>query len=602
MLEKKTKKLITDILKILQPPPDLDVMEWADMNRVLSKESAAEPGRWSTARTPYMIEIYKTVTKKYVQDLVVMAAAQLAKSELLNNVIGRYIEVDPCPMLMVQPTDDNAIAYSKERIGPMIRDTPSLRKLVKDPNQKNSGNTLSHKTFFGGFIAFVGTFRENKLASRPIRLLLCDEVDRYAKSSGNEGSPLELAKKRTTTFVGIDKRIITGTPTVKGSSEIEMEYDVSTMGRWYLPCPHCEEYTPLKFENLTWNEAGEEVKMVCPHCGGMAEEWEWKRDNQKKGKWIHEHPERLSKQGFHLNALVSPWRTWESIVKEWLDIEKDEDDQRRIVFINTVLAETYEEEVKEKVDWEALEKRVEDYFEIPEKVLILTCGVDIQDKWIEYEVVGWGIGEESWGIEHGIILGNPQEDEVWNALDVVLEKKYYKANGNFLNIYSTCIDTGGHNTERTYDYVNPRQNLKRVYGIKGLGGEAIPINNGFRRTRNNKIDLLSLGVNALKDITYGRLKIKEQGPGYCHFPKNIMRNYGADYFKSLTAEVKKIKNKRVVWEKIRERNEALDCRNYATAALKIHNINLEKLEKLRIGEAPKVMKKKKRISTGGVKI
>lgn len=607
---------LKEVHKTLKPPLKIGVAEWADNYRILSSESSAEPGRWNTSRTPYMKEIYDMAVKKGVRFIIVMAAAQMSKSELINNIIGRFIDIDPGPMLVVQPTDELAKSYSKDRIAPMIRDCPRLRKLVKDPNKKNSGNTISYKKFLGGFIAFVGTFRENKLASRPIRLLFCDEVDRYAKSAGNEGSPLDLAKKRITTFVRDGRGIITGTPTIKGASEIETEYLASSQGHWYLSCPVCEEHQTLKFRNLNWDKdpitEKITVKMLCEHCGALSYEHEWKKDNQVTGIWIHDFPERTDKMGYHLNALASPWRTWEDIVKEWIEVEESKDEQKKIVFINTVLAETYEEEVKEKIDWEHIFNRREKYnAEVPDQVLILTAGIDVQDKWIELEVVGWGLHGESWGILHLIIPGNPEQDEIWESLDGVLKRKFYYKNGKAITIYSSCIDTGGHHTERTYDFVSTRQSWMRIYGIKGQGGENIPVNNGFRRTKDNRIDLLSLGVNALKDITYGRLKIVQTGKGYCHFPDDIKKNYGINYFKALTAEVKKIKNRAVVWEKIRERNEALDIRNYATAALEIWNLDLNKLAEMSQEEREKKYglkemkgkrKSKKKVINKGVEI
>ena len=238
-------------------------------------------------------------------------------------------------------------------------------------------------------------------------------------------------------------------------------------------------------------------------------------------------------------------------------------------------------------------------------MLILTAGIDVQDKWIELEVVGWGLHGESWGILHLIIPGNPEQDEIWESLDGVLKRKFYYKNGKAITIYSSCIDTGGHHTERTYDFVSTRQSWMRIYG------ENIPVNNGFRRTKDNRIDLLSLGVNALKDITYGRLKIVQMGKGYCHFPDDIKKNYGINYFKALTAEVKKIKNRAVVWEKIRERNEALDIRNYATAALEIWNLDLNKLaemsqeereKKYGLKEMREKKKSKKKVINKGVEI
>ena len=327
----RIKKMFNNIInKILVPPSKITIEEWSDKNRVLSKESASEHGEWDTKRTPYMIEIYKKITEKKVREVVLMMASQLAKTEFILNIMGRYIELDPCPMIIMQPSDIMAKNFSKERVAPMIRDTKVLNGLIKDPNKKNSGNTVTHKMFPGGFLAFIGANKADKLASRPARIIMCDEVDRYPKSSGDEGSPIDLIKKRTITFDD-HKIIITGTPTVTGKSEVEEEYLNTSQGKYYLICPECGEYNELIFENLVWDgettDDLKNVKMICTICGVPSVETEWKKDFIL-GKWIHKYPERTVKLGYHLNGLYGVFRTWENIVIEYLEIGDNKEKEK----------------------------------------------------------------------------------------------------------------------------------------------------------------------------------------------------------------------------------------------------------------------------------
>ncbi|WP_052193890.1 phage terminase large subunit family protein [Cetobacterium sp. ZOR0034] len=574
-------KAISHALKM---PPDLSLTEWSDKNRKLSKESSAEHGDWVTSRTPYMLEIYDSVMKARVRKVVLQFGSQLAKTEFILNSFGWYANLDPCPMMVVQPTDRLASEFSKERVAPMIRDCEVLRELIKDSSKKNSGNTVTHKMFPGGFLAFKGANSPAGLASKPVKVLFMDEVDRYPKSSGDEGSPITLAEKRVQTYDD-HKIIITGTPTIKGQSEIETEYEKGSMARYFVACPICGDDNELLFDNLSWdlNENDilkvDKVEMICEHCGCGADEESWK---DEKGRWIHEYPERTT-LSYKLSALASVMRDWKSIVEEYLS--KKDNEQELISFVNTVLGESYEQTLGEILDHEILMQRRETYeAEVPEGVLLLTAGVDVQDGWLAIEVVGHGMDNETWGIQYKILSGNLEKSEIWEELDEFLSKKFYYEDGTGINIYSTCIDTGGHHTEAVYDFVKPRETHRRIFGIKGLGGENVPIINGFRLTKNKKINLLSLGVNALKDMTMGRLKISEPGPGYCHYPLDPILKYDERYFKALTAETKTVnkKNWKVTWTQVRKRNEALDCRNYALAAKEIFTkLDMNKLAKLR---------------------
>ncbi|GLI57349.1 terminase [Propionigenium maris DSM 9537] len=575
-INSRTLKILRRALKGFKPPKNLKVSEWADKYRELASESSAETGRWNTDRTPYLERIMNCISENHITEITLMFSAQTGKTEAILNTIGRYMHLDPCPIMVVQPTVDMAKAFSKDRIAPMIRVTKVLKDIVRDPRSRDSGNTVMQKIFPGGHITFVGANSPSSLASRPIRIVLSDEVDRFPESAGKEGDPLTLAEKRTTTFWN-KKHVRVSTPTIKGNSKIEDLYNVSSKERWNLPCPSCGEFQPLEWDKVKWGENIEGIVMECETCGSLHTEKEWKSENQLNGKWIAEFPENPHK-GFHLNELASPFRTWEDVRKDYLEAKGNPEKLK--AWTNTSLGETWEEEIKDKIDYQALyDKRIPYPADLPNEVLILTAGVDVQDDRLEIEVVGWGLGERSYGIEYKKFYGNPAKDEVWEKLDGYLQKDFYYADGSHLNITNTCIDTGGHHTKKTYDFIAPRES-KRVFGIKGRGGDGVPIINKPRKDKTNKIHLIPIGVNALKDLLFSRLKI-ESGPGTCYFPTNPDKNYDIKYFRSLTAEVKTFENGKIVWKQIRDRNEGIDLRDYATAAFTLLRVNLEKLSELR---------------------
>lgn len=578
-MEAKTEKLFKRILGGFKPTIDLSISRWADNYRYLSSEASAEVGKWNTDRAPYQRAILDCITSSDIYEITVMSSAQVGKTEILLNAIGRYMHLDPCPIMLIQPTDTMCKAFSKDRVAPMLRDSPVLKKLVKGVNIRDSGNTVMQKAFPGGHLTFVGSNSPSGLASRPIRILMADEVDRFPRSAGNEGDPLSLAEKRTTTFWN-RKHIRVSTPTVKGISKIEKLYNLSSMERWNIPCPSCGEYQVYDFDRVKWElEKGEvkEVTMMCEHCGVLHSEKEWKKEKQLNGKWIAEHPNRKHK-GFHLNEFASPFKSWEEIIKDYE--ESKEDPEKLKTFVNTSLGEPFEEEVGDIIDYrELFDNRIPYGADLHDDILILTGGVDVQDDRLEVEIVGWGLGEKSYGVAYKKIYGNPAEDEVWMKLDEYLEKEFTYRDGEKLKVTTTCIDTGGHHTKKTYDYLRPRA-IKRIFGIKGRGGEGVPMIANVKKDKINKMALISIGVNSLKDLTYARLKIKD-GQGKAYFPSHPKARYDLNYFKSLTAEVKVIENKKIVWKQIRKRNEGLDLRNYATAALGITRANLEKLDRLR---------------------
>ena len=581
-IKKNTFDLLCKIFAGLKPPPPITITEWADEYRRLSPEASAEPGRWKTSKAPYQKEIMDAIGEVGVEKVVVMSAAQIGKSDAcILNPLGYYMHYDPSPIMILQPTIQMAEAFSKDRISPMLRDTPILQDKVDDKS-RTSGNTILQKIFPGGHVTMVGANSPSSLASRPIRILLADEIDRYPVTAGTEGDPLLLATKRLTTFWN-KKIVCVSTPTIKDLSRIEVEYEHSTQGEWNIPCPHCGEYNPLEWAYIKFDKEDlSEIEYTCRHCGAIASEYAWK-SNFDKGKFIFKYPKRAVK-GFHLNALASLFVSWADIVEKFL-VANEEKKKGNIELLkawtNTEMGQTWEEE-GEEIEMDELFNRLEEYgCEVPEDVIVLTAGVDVQDDRFEVEVVGWGEEKESWGIYYKKIYGDLKTETVWQDLDNFLGRTFETKDGRKLKILSTCIDSGGHFTQEVYKFAKKRIN-RRIWAIKGRGGAQTPYYSKPSTSNAYKTPLFTLGVDTGKAILYQRLAVEEPGPNYCHFPEDEGRGYTEEYFKGLTSEKMVMTYKKgraqYVWKvkKGIKRNEPLDIRNYATAALEITNPILKK--------------------------
>nr|WP_061312823.1 phage terminase large subunit family protein [Clostridium botulinum] len=528
-IHRKTIDLFKNLVLILEPPPLLTVSKWADSYRKLSPESSAEPGQWKTSRAEYQREIMDSLSNKETEIIIVMSSAQVGKTELINNIVGYFIDYDPSPIMLLMPTLDLAQSYSKKRLAPMIRDTPVLRNKVKDAKSRDSDNTLLEKGFPGGYIALTGANSPTGLSSRPIRILLADEVDRFPTSAGIEGDPLSLAEKRTKTFWN-KKKFFVSTPTEAGISRIDKEFDDSSKEEWCLPCPVCGKLQPLKWAQIHF----EDITHECKFCGDRCNEFEWKAG---KGKWIAKYPERIKKRGFHLNALASPWERWDNIIEEFKLAKKNGPETLK-TWVNTTLGEVWQDDEGEGADNDDLTARREHYItEVPRKVILITAGVDVQDDRLEIEVVGWGVGKESWGIQYQVFWGDPGQKVVWNMLDEYLLKTFWFDKNEGLVISSSCIDSGGHYTTEVYRFCKAREH-RRVYAIKGVGGYGKPFISKVSRNNRERAALFSLGVDTGKESILTRLNIQEEGPCYCHFPIESDRGYDENYFKALTSEKK----------------------------------------------------------------
>lgn len=581
-MKEKTTKLFKRIFSVLKPPPDLKLSEWADTYRQLSSEASASPGKWRTDKAPYQREIMDAITNIDIQKVVVMSAAQVGKTDaMVLNPIGYYVHYEPSPIMVIQPTIQMAEAFSKERLSPMIRDTPVLAERINDKS-RNSGNTIQQKVFPGGHVTMVGANSPAGLRSRPIRILLADEIDAYPASAASEGDPLLLASKRLTTYWN-KKQVDISTPTIKGLSRIEVEYNNSSRGEWNVPCPHCGTLQPLKWANIKFDEDNlERIEYVCEECGAVSTEAEWK-EHFIDGKFIHEDPENPVK-GFHLNTLASTIATWKEVVEKFL-VANEEKKKGNIelmkVWTNTEMGETWEEE-GETLEEDELIKRREYYgCEVPDGVMYLTAGVDTQDDRFEVEVVGWGVEHESWGIKYAVILGKLDQSQIWKDLDAFLQQTFQKKDGTKLALRCVCMDSGGHYTNEVYRFCKQRFN-RNIFAIKGSNDSAAAYIQKPKKNNREQAYRFDLGVDTGKSLLMGRLKVEEVGPGYCHFPIEDDRGYDKKYFEGLTAEKKVLRYKKgrpyFAWEKIRERNEPLDCRNYAAAAIEITNLPLKEPE------------------------
>jgi len=534
-------------------------------------------------------------TDPKVRRIVLWSASQVGKSELLNNIIGYIIDEDPGSILFIHPTTIDAKDYSKLRIAPMFRDCKTLRAKVADPKSRDSGNTILQKTYPGGILTMCGSTEAHSLASKPIRYILGDERDRWSLSAGTEGDPWELARARQITFYN-SKAVEVSTPTIKNASAIEASFAVGTMEYWCVACPQCGDYHNIVFNDIRYDHeekivAGQKsytvsnIRYVCKGCGGISTEAEVKR---QPAKWIADNPDAYERgvRSFRLTAFASPWASWESTIMEYLQAIGNT--KKLQVVYNTRFGELWEDR-GDLEDEDSMMMRREDYeAELPEGVLVLTCGVDTQDDRLEFEVVGHGHFGETWGIKKGIIMGRPDDPEVWNQLDDVLDHVYCFKSGAGLRISMTFVDEGGHFTQDVRLQCRARIS-KKVFCIKGRGGDGVPFTSPPKKQKivvNGKslgtCWQYSLGVDAGKQLIMDNLRVQAKGSKYSHFPRRD--DYGSVYFKGLLSERLVYKPERKspwIWEKIpgHERNEALDCRNYAMAAFKALPADLDAIDR-----------------------
>ena len=537
----------------------------------------------------------EAISDAMVETVVVMSSAQVGKTEIINNATGYFIDQDPCPIMLVMPTEREAEAWSKDRFTPMARDTPALHGKISDPRSRDGDNKILHKKFPGGHLTIAGANAPSGLASRPIRILLCDEVDRYPQSAGSEGDPVKLAEKRTTTFWN-RKKVLVSTPTIAGASRIELAYLESDQREFIVPCPDCGDGQSLKWSSVQWqkNLDGEHLPdtagYVCEHCGSVWDDAA-RYAAIKDGAWIAKAPFNGT-AGFRLNEIYSPWVNLSAMARNFLEAKRGGDELMK-TFINTSLGETWVEK-GEAPEWDRLQDQREEWPAaiVPERGMFLTAGADVQKDRIEVDIWAWGRGLESWLVDHVVIEGGPNSESAWTELTELLGKTWEHANGKMMSLSRLAIDTG-YETSAVYAW-SRGVGAGQVHPIKGMEGfnRATPVTGptyvdatvGGRKIRRGA-RLWTVSTSAFKSESYRFLRLDRpaaedvaagarHAPGTIHLPKWI----DAEWLKQLTAEqLVTTKNRRgfskLEWQKMRDRNEALDLRVYARAAAWIAGID-----------------------------
>ncbi len=568
MDEAETLRLIDEAWRRgLMPEPQITISEWADKHRVLPTTNA-EPGPWRTARVPYLRDIMDALSSSSpIERVVFMKGAQTGGTEAGLNAIGYWIDHAPGTILAVWPSLDMVRRNSRVRIEPLIEGTPSLRAKIAPARAKDPGNTVTQKEFAGGTLVMTGANSATGLRSLPARYLVLDEVDGFPVDADNEGDPVALAIQRTATFRGRRKILMISTPTDAGASRIEKAFRETDQRRYFVPCHHCGTFQVLKWSGVKWPE-GEPRRAfyACEECGGVIEERD-KPSMLAAGEWRPTEPGDGRTAGFHLPALYSPFETWGEIAAEFVIVHRDA--LRLRVWTNTKLGEPFEDRESAAIEASGFLSRLEDFGQrLPEKIAVVTAGVDVQADRLALEIVGWGAGEESWSLEYSELWGNPAEPDLWATLDGELSRTFDHPRAGPMPIRATCIDSGGHHTQTVYRYARDRAG-RAVWAIKGRGGPGIPLWPRRPPRPNEKVySPYVLGVDAGKEVVTTRLRIAESGAGYCHFPEGR----DLDYFRMLGAErLVRTYRRGVAFRQWRKdpavNNEGLDCRIYAFAAL-----------------------------------
>ncbi len=567
----------------MAPPPSLKISEWAEQNRVLPKGTSARPGPWRTES--YQRELMDAILDPEVREVVCKKSTQVGWSDCVNNVIGYFIDADPQPIMMVQPTDLTAKDYSKKRITPMIEHCPALKGKVREATSRRAGNTMLLKEFDGGFLKLTGANSGKGLRSDPISRLLLDEVDGYPDDVDGEGDPVEISTRRTDTFD--DAKIMKGsTPgKPKGLSRIEADYGRSSQGVYFVPCPFCGYEQSLVWRDeqgvhrlvFERDESGDPipstVRYLCAGCGQGVDE-KYKQKMLDAGRWVHKYPDRKIR-GYYLNALYSPWRPiWHELAQEWVDAQ--DNPEKLKAFVNLRLGETWDEG-GESFGAHVLAARREKYqAPVPRDACVLVAAADVQHNRIEAQITAFGKGEESWLVAHEIFWGSPGLDvdpetnaDVWQQLDKFLLQQWPHECGPLLSPSITLIDSGAH-ADSVYDFVLPRQyTWRRIFACKGVDYLSKPGLVQEGTTKRTNIRLWTVATYPAKDRLLARMKIPRPGPGYMHLPEWVTDEYLEQLTseKRITVRDKRTRTRKSLYVKTYNRNEALDLTVYCHAAL-----------------------------------
>ena len=566
----------------LMPADPMTVAQWADTHRVLSTKGSAEPGPWRTDRTPYLREPMECLSPSSPwRRVVLMFGSQMGKTEVVLNWLGAIIHLWPAPTLLVQPTLDMAKRLNRQRLEPLLRETPVLSELIAPARARDSGNTMFLKEFRGGLFVLTGANSGSGLQSMPAAYLLADEVSSYPFEADDKGDPLENAEARTSTFP-MGKVLITSTPGTRGMCRITHEYETRSDRRQLaLKMPCCGALEVLRWrEHMKWDTPDGEVFAQCPACGERISEHH-KTTMLMGAQWQATAKGDGVTAGFHLPGWYAPagWTSWRQIRDEFLRAKTDPLLLKG--WVNKRAAEAWEDEAVAAINADGLmaKARSEAYSSgtVPAGVVLLLMAVDVQDTWLETTVWGFGRGEEMWRIWHQKIEGSPAYEEVWEQIDSIRKTEWPREDGGTMTIRHCGVDTGGHFTQEAYEFCRQRTR-EGVVALKGSSTKAAPaLSKGSKVDVNWKGRLVKKGVtlylvggDTLKRSVYARLKREGTGPGSIHFGNDVTE----EYLQGMTCErlvPKTVKGFATLhWEKPSgARNEPLDLAVYCMAVLEL---------------------------------
>lgn len=588
--------LLARVVSRFAPPPRLTVSQFSDQEILVTSGPLAGT-HWQTDYAPYQRAILDAFHEPGVQTVVVMGSSQWGKTSCAVNVVAYHMAHDPCTILVVEPTvEPMARDFARNRLEPIIAASRALADVVSKKRAKDASNTVLAKTFRGGAIAIGGANSAASLASRAVRLLVLDEVDRYPAELPGEGNTISIALKRTTAYGRRRRVLFISSPTLRDAT-IHAWFQRGDQRYFQVPCPGCGAFFAYTWAQVRWvDDDPATARLHCPHCDHGLDDVE-RVAVLGRGQWVATQPDRRDRSivSFHVWEAYSPLSSLGAIVTAFLQARADQkhgDPSTMHTWENTTLGEPIEPDRGEGVEPHALLVRREPFAApVPDGACLLTMGVDVQDDRLELLVVGWGPGEESWVVDRDTLAGDTSQPDPWSALDLVLEREYLHAGGSSLTVQATCIDSAGHRTTMVYDYA-ARKAARRVYAIIGRDGQRPIVSSPSPRQwgrHKRKVPLYTIGVDAAKALWVSRLAMIEKGRGFVHLPQ---ADWCDDEFAAqLTSErlvSRWVKGVPVqVWKKVRPRNEALDCAVYALAALRLVHPDLEALAaRLRKAQQP----------------
>lgn len=557
-------------MRQLQPPEDITVSEWAEKYRILDTKTSAIPGPWRNNKTPYLKEVMDELQNYETEEIIFCKCTQIGGSEGLLNMLGYVIQQDAAPTMVVYPTDKLAESISENRIEPMVKASRTLRALYHE--------TASQKLelqFDGMYLTLAGSNSPSSLASKAIKYLFLDEVDKYPGASKKEADPISLARERTKTFAN-RKIYMTSTPTLKSGHIWKALEGADVEKHYFVPCPHCGEMIELKFNQIKWPEASDDMTdsdradqavYVCQECGTVITDAHKDR-MLRYGEWrvVRENAAARKKVGYWINTLYSPFVRFSEIALEFMNSKDDPEKLQN--FVNSWLAEPWEDtKLKTSADT-VMERQTElQALTVPSWARMLTGGVDVQETCLYWSIRAWGNYITSQNIAHG-------QATSFQDIEMVMNLAYQKENGEQM-VVCLCLIDSGYDADSTYDFC--ASNSDWALPVKGSSN---PMMSHFKLSKINRPDSRAHGMNLVltdgdkyKDMIAARMK-KPNGRG------SWMVYDGCDmeYAEQVTAEHKvNIKSgNRVVQRWVPKRshidNHYLDTEVYALAAADIMGV------------------------------